>query len=234
MPAQLVAVFNQKGGCAKTMTTMQLAGTLGMRGFKVLVVDMDRQGTSMIWSAQAEADDPFPAEVVSLAPLREKMIGELAKRAPLYDLVFIDCPPAIDSPIPWAALNVADLALIPVVPVMDNVWASREAKELALKARQENPALRAYYLASMVRRGRLFDLCLQELRNDADIPMLESYLSLRNAFAESQLYGAVVGSIAKKSPAALEADALADEVLALLAIKPKKPAVRAAQRGKSK
>jgi chromosome partitioning protein len=32
MTAKIVTVFNQKGGCAKTMTTMQLAGTLGLRG----------------------------------------------------------------------------------------------------------------------------------------------------------------------------------------------------------
>ena len=61
MPAKLIAVFNQKGGCAKTMTTMQLAGTMGLRGMKILVVDMDRQGTSVIWSAHAEKEKPFPA-----------------------------------------------------------------------------------------------------------------------------------------------------------------------------
>lgn len=232
MPAKLVAVFNQKGGCAKTMTTMQLAGTLGLRGLKILVVDMDRQGTSVIWSAQADKDAPFPAEVISLAPLREKMIGELAKRADQFDLIFIDCPPAVDSPIPWAALNVADLALIPVIPVMDNVWASREAKELALKAKRENPALRAYYVAAMVRRGRLFDLCLQELRNDPEIGMLDAYLSLRNAFPESQLYGTVAKILARKSPAALEVEALADEVYALLDIQTQ--AAPATKRGKAK
>jgi chromosome partitioning protein len=216
MPAKLIAVFNQKGGCAKTMTTMQLAGTMGLRGMKILVVDMDRQGTSVIWSAQAEKEKPFPAEVISLAPLKEKMIGEVGKRIDHYDIIFIDCPPAIDSPIPWAALHVVDLGLIPVIPVMDNVWASKEAKELALRARQENPSLSVFYIASMMRRGRLFDLCLEELKSDTDVTMLQSYLSMRNAFPESQLYGTVVSEIARKSPAAIEVDALVDEVLALL------------------
>ena len=216
MPAKLIAVFNQKGGCAKTMTTMQLAGTMGLRGMKILVVDMDRQGTSVIWSAQAEKEKPFPAEVISLAPLKEKMIGEVGKRIDHYDIIFIDCPQAIDSPIPWAALHVVDLGLIPVIPVMDNVWASKEAKELALRARQENPSLSVFYIASMMRRGRLFDLCLEELKSDTDVTMLQSYLSMRNAFPESQLYGTVVSEIARKSPAAIEVDALVDEVLALL------------------
>ena len=38
MPAQIVSVFNQKGGCGKTHTSMQLGGALGLRGKKVMVV----------------------------------------------------------------------------------------------------------------------------------------------------------------------------------------------------
>lgn len=214
--AKLITVFNQKGGCGKTMTSMQIGGTLGLRGMKVLVVDMDRQGTSIIWSSQAPAEQPFPAEVVSLAPLKERMIGELSKRSGSFDFIIIDCPPAIESSIPWAALNIADLGLIPVIPVLDNVWASKEAKALALKAKAENPDLRIAYLASMMRRGKLFDLCLDELRNDPDIPMLESQISLRNAYAESQLYGTVVKSLSAKTPASVEVDALVDELLRVL------------------
>jgi len=37
MTAKLITIFNQKGGCAKTMTTMQLAGAFGLRGLKVLL-----------------------------------------------------------------------------------------------------------------------------------------------------------------------------------------------------
>jgi chromosome partitioning protein len=34
--------------------------------------------------------------------------------------------------VPWAALVASDLAIIPVVPVMDNVWASKQAEELVI------------------------------------------------------------------------------------------------------
>jgi chromosome partitioning protein len=60
MTAKIVTVFNQKGGCAKTMTTMQLAGTLGLQGLKVFVVDMDPQNTAALWFHQAAAETPFP------------------------------------------------------------------------------------------------------------------------------------------------------------------------------
>jgi len=76
MTAKIITIFNQKGGCAKTMTTMQLAGTLGLRGLKVFVVDMDPQNTAALWFHEAN-DEPFPAEVMSLAPLKEGFISKL-------------------------------------------------------------------------------------------------------------------------------------------------------------
>lgn len=213
MTAKVIAVFNQKGGCGKTMTTMQLAGSFGRRGYRVLVVDMDPQGTATMWNGEAGPDEPFPAKVVSLAPMREKMVGEIAKHAEDCDAILIDCPPAIESSIPWAALIIADVGLIPVIPVMDNIWASKKAKELALRAKQENPDLKTFYVASMIRRGKLFTLCQQELRDDQDVILLDTPLSMRNAFPESQVYGTTVHGLSLSSTATQEVEALADELL---------------------
>jgi len=67
----------------------------------------------------------------------------------------------------------------------------------------------------MVRRGNIFDSCLETLKSGAQIPILKSTLAMRNVFPESQLYGCVVRSFGK-SVAASEVDALADEVACLL------------------
>ncbi len=209
------------------MSTMQLAGTLGMRGFKVFVADMDPQNTAALWFHQATAEQPFPAEVMSMAPLKEAFLDKIGAFVAKCDVVFIDCPPALGSRVPWASLLVSDLALIPVSPVMDNVWASKQAEELVLEAREARRSkgvvgeLKATYLLSMVRRGKVFDHCLEQLKSGTQLPIMKSQISMRNAFPESQVYGCVVKSFGK-SVAATEVDAVANEVVKLLDLKAKK------------
>ena len=223
MPAKIITVFNQKGGCAKTMSTMQLAGAYGLRGLKVFVIDMDPQNTSALWFHQASAEAPFPAEVMSMAPLKEAFLDKLPALAAKFDLIMIDCPPALGSRVPWAALMASDFALIPVVPVMDNVWASKQAEELVMEARSARAGrgdtdLQAAYLLSMVRRGNIFESCLASLKAGAKLPILKSTIAMRNAFPESQLYGCVAKSFGK-SAASREVDQVAEELAKLLHLK---------------
>ena len=51
-----IAIVNQKGGCAKTTTTVNLAGALAAQGSRVFVVDMDPQAHSCL-ALGVEADE---------------------------------------------------------------------------------------------------------------------------------------------------------------------------------
>lgn len=224
MRAKIVTVFNQKGGCAKTMNTMQIGGTWGMLGLRVCIVDMDPQNTAKLWELQASPDTPFPAEVLSFATLGKTFIHKVETLMDKFDVIMIDCPPAIDSLVPWTSLLISDYAVIPVIPVLDNVWASKIAEDMVLKAREERPAeeLGATYLLSITRKGKIFDTCLESLQHDSKLPIMKAKVGMRNAYPECQLYGCSVGAFGA-SVAKNEIEAVAYELAANIGLNIKKP-----------
>ena len=124
MTAKIIVVVNQKGGAGKTTVSMQLAGTLGRRGHKVLVIDADPQATATRWAASAAEGQAFPASLSGLSAAGGKVHREAQKYVEDYAFIVIDCPPAADSAVPQSALMIADLALVPVIPSPLDLWAS--------------------------------------------------------------------------------------------------------------
>jgi chromosome partitioning protein len=222
---KIIAVVNQKGGCTKTATSMQLGGAFAEAGILTAIVDMDPQATATLWSMQSRPGKAqFPAKVVSLGALKERFLDKLGPLTESYELLIIDCPPAVESNVPWASLLVADLAIIPVVPVMDNVWASKIAEDLVIKARDERAekgsagALDAVFLLQQQRRGTVFEVCEEVLRDGARLPILTTKIALRNIYPESQLYGTHVTAMGNTA-AASEVTSFRDEVAKILTIK---------------
>ena len=198
---------------------MSLAGSLGLRGYATLVIDMDPQGTASRWASAAPEERPFPASVISLAPMEGKMHREVKNQIENFDVIFIDCPPAMNSAAPTSAMLVSDLALIPLVPSPADIWAAESAKKLAEAAQANNEELIARVVANMVQRSTsLAKELLELLDEDKDFPLMTATLGSRAAFREAQILGSTVHQVPRATAAIEEVEVMAEEVLRLVSL----------------
>ena len=217
MKAKIIAVVNQKGGAGKTAVAMQLAGTLGLRGHRVLVVDADPQGTASRWAASAADDKPFPAAVVGLSAAQGKLHREVKKLAGDYRYIVIDGPPAAESPIAQSALMVADLALVPVIPSPLDMWASIGIRKAIENAADINENLQARLVVNQCQPNTSLARDVLDLLPEFGIETLRSQLRQRTVYRQSAVFGQTVHEFGyKAAPAVNEVNAMCDEVLAVL------------------
>ena len=212
MPAQTIAILSQKGGTGKTTAVRTLTDVFRRAGLEVLAVDLDPQGNLSDYfdvapdasptvadvlmgratAAEAIHDGVIPANLqVAEAELSlaGKMGRELTLRKALrevagdYDLIMIDCPPALGL-LAVNALVAADHALL-----------SAEAQYFALQGVEQ-----ALEVIELARDGLNPDLnWLGVLFNIADMRTVhsrEAYESLKEHVGEKLLETTVRSSIA--------------------------------------
>lgn len=212
---KIISVANQKGGAGKTTLAMLLAGVYAHRGWKVLVVDADPQATATRWASAAPEDEPFPATVSGLAAAGEKIHREVRKYVGDYDIIFIDCPPAVESPVPLSSFMIADLVLVPVLPSPADVWATRAIEALIERAQDFNETLQARIVPNRVKDTTIARESMKFMRHSFRIQCTRSMLGDRTAYQQS----VAMGSIVKASKAAGEVEVLADEILDMLGLR---------------
>ena len=204
MTASIIAVVNQKGGSGKTTVTMQVAGTLALRKRNVLIIDGDEQSSALEWAAMAPEGEPFPAKIFNLAAAGRKIHQEIKKYIHDYEYIFIDCPPAAESPISKSVLLVADLALVPFIPDGLNMSAAVRIRDAIEDAQIMNPNLRSLLALNRVEPKTILTNEVLELLPNFNMPQAKTLLHKRTHYPETFLTGSTVHSLKKKAQAAID------------------------------
>ena len=206
----IITIAQQKGGAGKTTLAVQLATAMRQAGKTVAVVDIDPQAsrTQAVRLREHEARDA--------AELRFSMVGgwrlgvELDRLKRDVERIVVDSPPHAESDAK-GAIKAADLVLVPCQPSPLDIWASKSTLDIAV-----NDGKRAALVLNRVPpRGRSFDEALQSIA-ERGYEALSARLGNRQAFIASLGRGLGVVESEPRSAAALEVQALLDEVEALL------------------
>ena len=75
--AEIIAILNQKGGCGKTTTAVNLSAALALMGRNVLVIDMDPQGnaTTGLGIQKNAVEDTIYSVLTDGVPMRDAVVS---------------------------------------------------------------------------------------------------------------------------------------------------------------
>lgn len=196
MTAKVITITNQKGGAGKSTLTMQLAGAFSKNN-KVMIIDADPQATATRWASASPDEFPFPATICGLGAAGSKVHREVKKYLTDYEYIFIDTPPAIDSPVPQSALMVSDLALIPIIPSPPDLWAGIAIKELIQRMHDFNEKLETRLVINMCQPNTTIAREIISIVGEFEIQKTSTSLTLRTAYRQSAAFGCTVSDMKK-------------------------------------
>ncbi|MBB3159498.1 chromosome partitioning protein [Microbacterium proteolyticum] len=109
---KVIAVCGQKGGIGKTSVSMNLAAAMSKHS-KILVMDVDPQGSTMFWAETADdVENELPFDT---SPSTDPEALRHLKSLNEYDAIIVDTPGSLrDEDVLGAVLDLADFAILPI------------------------------------------------------------------------------------------------------------------------
>ena len=205
----IIALVGNKGGAGKTTLSVNLATGLAKYA-STAILDADPQGSALQWRAIADEDISTP-EVYEAS---ENLAADAISLARHAKYVVIDCPPSVHAPQLHEALNISDIALIPVQPSPMDLWATVHVEHAVVEARKTNPSLRAYMIINQLELRTTLSQLVREALAEIELPVTETAVRRRAIYRASAMEGKSVFDMGSRgTDAASELNNLIEEVL---------------------
>lgn len=218
----ILTIANQKGGCGKTTTTMNVAGALHGAGYRVMVVDADPQASASYWSlagiARGEGGIPF-----DVRPAHSLGYSMAEVRSQSHQFILIDSPPGSASSTPQPAMVFAkealrrsDGVLVPLQPSMLDFAAAKAFVRLLLEVKPVGVKTGVLINARQHRTmlgDSARDTAIQLFAPVAGAVVFESTIGRRSAIVQVSGSGQTIFEYAPSHKASLEYFALTKEIV---------------------
>jgi chromosome partitioning protein len=184
----ILACAQSKGGSGKTTLVSCLAAALAASGYRVCVVDSDRNQTFASWHANAYEGPPLTcrSEIDHIKVV--DMAGDMAES---HDVVLADTA-GFENLTAASAIGMADYVLIPCMPdrgsVRETLRTAQQVSSLAKAARRPIP--HSVVLTRWKPRG-LSERAARDSLQEAGLPILEAALSDTAEYSKLSFSGAV-------------------------------------------
>jgi len=232
-----ICVVNQKGGAGKTTSGLTLADALSrtfvgagksQRRANVLVVDADPQKTAYKWESRRvqESLPRYPVRVEAVSNLGSvqawhvEVLGLIEKLGPI-DYLVIDTPPNLQSLELSAAMQFADIAIMPFFCHAGNVEALEELVPYVTYIQDERQKnnfapmeIRVLVNKYTLRRASEVHI-FNTVADFSPWPVLETRLKDLVAYADAHTYHTSLYAMGGPKEARVTADKLAQEVIAI-------------------
>lgn len=211
----IIALVNQKGGCAKSTTAVHFAYWLVQQGKRVMLVDADAQRSSSQWCNRME-----PAIACQVLSSPDDLLEQLGELAAAVDFLVVDGPAGL-SEATRAILMRADLAVVPVQPSGIDVQSAADALRLVKQAQlvREGKPPAVIFLSRAVKGTKLKDEALGLLgKFSPQFKVLKSVIHQKQAIADSSGQTATVWELSGQpaKEAAREYGRLFKEIMGVL------------------
>ncbi|MCB2116977.1 MAG: ParA family protein [Rhodobacteraceae bacterium] len=211
MPGKVVTIAQQKGGSGKTTLAVNIAAECVRRGMSVAILDTDPQGSLGRWFMTRREAKGAEEGLEFSTSSAWGVSYECEKLKKLADLVIVDTPPKVDADL-RPAMREADLVLVPVATSHVDLWATEGVLDLAAREGK-----RAWIVMNRMRVGTRLGEDVMRAAGELTAGVTQSQLANRVIYAETLGQGLGVVEAGHRA-ARDEVRALADEVLALLAV----------------
>jgi len=199
----VVGIVSPKGGTGKTTAAVHLARAIQQTGDEVVILDTDPQGSAGAWSTKRDEGPLVPVVQADT----DDVSGALDGMGGSPDVVVIDGAAKVERRT-GRIVRLSDVAVIPVQPTPLDSWGA----EQVVAAVKESDVPAAFLITQQKPRTNLASEVADGLAEAYGLPVLDSRLSHRVAYAESMFGGQTALDVPGASKARQEVLDLLDEL----------------------